>query len=561
MIFTTLASAGSPPTAVVFEPGYRSEYYNPSQPRILFGKLVNGALRVPVVGGSVDHIDLPLHQNSKVLKENSTRAQFAADYTVKRFGPTSQMTNSQIRARTQTRIDSSVIVIDENGKTELMARTISKGPGEPKATVPYSVLDIRQNGSIAASPPQSWASRMWENASPERAGGLVDALKNTTVRVQRSYKICRGLYDRWFGPLQELQAFILPEMNIPQKNPQIVGWDKFYDYVANLVGNPINNCLANENSSGRLALDNAAKLSQQFKDDLIKNKILPEKNAQIPPEKIASVDICARTCFGEMGLSDCYTDGDDFYPYHLKAVVGTLSNREDMIQSRTAGWFHTAAYIPSRDSYQFDKTPNIVFLQEDKMIEASLLASQYNNWKCVQSRDSSGKIWENCGALRKSFCPTPNRNPLHEEYQADPQKFMKEHPELEGVLPPAFVAESESEDRAFRMCAKYCAQNTFNPETFKSQLAKCKFDRMSFTSGSAPELAGCYPLDEGFRGSYKLKNGKVVQVTKNRRSVSVPRDGRGCEKLNNIQCTRFWSNKVVIKSSDGKEVKVSGCLE
>jgi hypothetical protein len=533
---------------LLLTPGYSKGFFNIREPRIVMAeKKANDEFSIPIEGGRDSAALLPvspLSANARVLAPGSYVAKVAHAVSLKSYDRTCGATDATIKEGTKGKLEKTFIAFDKNGRARLMAH-LTGVEGHPEGlSLPYSDLNLElppPTAFLQADP--HWMSRWpglaalhrwWEYTGVTGAatgGGVVDSAVNLGAQVRDD---CRRPWNKALSVFSELRDVVSPEISTSPREDlgHAVAWTDFYDYVADMVGEPVNNCRPTS-QSGKVLLAHEKKLIKKFREDLAKDDVHPP-GGKISPESIAAVDACARTCYGEMGTASCYQKDGKFWPYALKAVVGTIANRAELIASKSDPLYVVADYNPQKDGPQFggprggalslDHVAN-GDLMANPITQVSALASQYNNWKCVP--DKHGKTI--CGALVKSFCPRRKKNTDRDLFEKNRAGCFDGNPDSRVLPPPRYVGRTAGEEQAFHACAKYCAEAVFSREappgtktdTFVGNLRSCRggFPYSSFTSGKSPRLRECRPLDK---------------------KVEIRDDNGNCVNVNTVSCTRFW---------------------
>lgn len=551
--------------SVRLKPGHISAYLNITEKRDVVGQLitkddyslgteqpiVTEYIRVKVVGGMVDHLDIPIGQTAPIIGFPSRidiRNRQALVLTSTSTKPPLAPPVDTAPPNSPLRLKETVIVFNKEGDPEFAGRVQDRSSNW-EGFAPYRDLDIQIPTTLTRAPKKNIISQ---------------AMTDIDVAYNFRFSNQMNALAKFFGgdqPCIEVTPLPLggPEISIPIKDSRIVGWDKFLADVEGMLGA----CLQGDPALyGTAVLNHEQALIAEFDRKMKREKNIPEEGARVDPKKIAAADVCMRTCFGEMTAEPC------FDPIYFKAVVGTLKNRSNRLRSFDQQYVADvqkvvdkevaeatqklgeaeqgpaiekirakyAPYLKLDYSNRYDAylnsgipyrghfstgfmprrnhpssgdekpfaglDPSAMNLMKDPLLEVSILGRQYNNWKMGDT-------------FRKSMCP-----------------------------------ESKTDNYAMgkRYCSKYCAQASFRPNEFQESLGP--FTKTIFSSDppncwdvgiDAPdstrpqcsEQGDCLPMD-------RPSNGRGAST-----SVLIRNDKGKNVNVFKKQCTRFWRSEGV----------------
>jgi hypothetical protein len=594
--------------AVRLEQGYMNSGLNIKQPRdivgqaifIQDGKALLRGVRIKVIGGTVDHLDLPLTNAAHVTGwPQNLESVTKEPYKEKNF---------QLPAGHRVNMLETAIVFNKKGQPKFGAlahfdsdiRSLpddkedhtSNHRAEDDQTpvfIPLDSLTTRIPPRLERPPMRNIVSQgfveAWEWLD-ESYDHRFSNQKNTVIRA------LQGVFSSDCAPTASARIEG-PEINLASKNTTYIGWPEFLNEIASMLGKKVDNCsLKNNAHYGALMLEAEKSLIKKFEDKLEFERRIPDNKSDIIPEKIAAADVCARTCYAEMSTEPCFGENGKFDPRYFKAVAATIYNRGKMIsktdtayreainnrlkstEKKDQAWrqnkgkqlgssigpinyanrldikqksgmgypgFESAGYMPNQaaDIVAFTNLNGRGLSSHMNLLEDPMIEASLNGRQYNNWQDNSTFI--------KSICPALKPNPEYSKYMALPKN--KRTP----PAPPQFVDQNSDHVQARNACNKFCAQAAFKPDDFEKQNL-CGFDKNSFSSNQelcrdffdgdnglkvCPTVPGCYPME-------RFDN----RTREERRKPLVPicdEQGKPVEAFKK-ECTRFWFEK---KAGDG----------
>jgi hypothetical protein len=270
----------------------------------------------------------------------------------------------------------------------------------------------------------------------------------------------------------------------------------------------------------------------------------PKLRANYQVRDILDVDVCTRTCIGEMGgqipsknnsnICRAKVDGNQFDPLYQTAVVANINNR-----MRKAFSTEVPPYEHSSDNgfatFGYKTSDNLL---QDPMINVIMKPGQYTNW-------STRSIASDKLNHSRSLCP-PSPNPLRlhllSKKGPPPGKFF-----AGGAvkIQPIQALDQSSFDN----CATQCADAVFSPDDFWRRTND--FDAIFYAS---PPTFAATDQAPNFRSTKKgthVPHCPATVTVKGHRQMDLSRCffGRkrkvspttiGGQELTNLRCMTFY---------------------
>jgi len=347
---------------------------------------------------------------------------------------------------------------------------------------------------------------------------------------------CLGKIKKFANDWMDVQAGLeIPNVDSPEKQiakPNFASsdFDSLFAMIQPAIGKPVNNCKLSWEPGKEMLKHKAA-----VKDLVDSINSVTEK--EIDADRVFAVDVCARTCYGEMGgthngpnqakpndsLSNagrCSYSNGHFDSRYLDSTVATIYNRSKMERQASFGFlpaFDLKYFGSSKERGQLDASNEIT---SHPITSSALNVRQYHNWRLGTPQ-------------RRSFCPPASRD----------GDFYEKDTMLKNGAPTELLYHQL---QVFDQCARTCTLATFFEKNFEAEINPQYYKAVSKNPQAEVkrDFAFLSYTSDQYKNQFKNWNGCTRLEKKETPSIHTPSFGKGDpgpnRRLDNPWCMGFY---------------------